>query len=80
MVSEISHIYVNGFNKIVADPNFTPNELVAISMGYTKLLEEGGALVMELKNVVTGTGSHSQIKRGWMPSTKYITEWLSTVI
>lgn len=54
MVSEISHIYVNGFNKIVADPNFTPNELVAISMGYTKLLEEGGALVMELKNVVTG--------------------------
>jgi hypothetical protein len=54
MVSEITNIYMNGFNKMVADPNFTPNELVAISSGYTKLLEEGGALVMELKNVVTG--------------------------
>jgi len=54
MVSEITDIYMNGFNKMVADPNFTPNELVAISSGYAKLLEEGGALVMELKNVVTG--------------------------
>lgn len=54
MVSEITNIYMNGFNKMVADPNFTPNELVAISAGYTKLLEEGGALVTDLKNVVTG--------------------------
>ena len=53
LVSEITNIYMNGFNKMVADPNFTPNELVAISAGYTKLLEEGGALVVELKNVVT---------------------------
>ena len=54
MVSEITDIYVTGFNKMVADPNFTPNELVAISAGYAKLLEEGGALVTELKNIVTG--------------------------
>lgn len=54
MVSEITNIYMNGFNKMVADPNFTPNELAAISAGYSKLLEEGGALVVELKNVVTG--------------------------
>lgn len=54
MVSEITDIYVNGFNKMLADPNFTPNELVAISAGYAKLLEEGGALVTELKNIVTG--------------------------
>ena len=54
MVSEITNIYMNGFNKMVADPNFTPNELMAISEGYSKLLEEGGALVIELKNVVTG--------------------------
>lgn len=53
MVSEITDIYVNGFNKMVGDPNFTPNELVAISTGYAKLLEEGGALVSELKNIVT---------------------------
>lgn len=54
MVSEITDIYVNGFNKMLADPNFTPNELVAISGGYAKLLEEGGALVTDLKNIVTG--------------------------
>ena len=54
MVSEITDIYVNGFNKMVSDPNFTPNELVAISAGYAKLLEEGGALVTELKNIITG--------------------------
>lgn len=59
MVSEITDIYVTGFNKMVADPNFTPNELAAISTGYTKLLEEGGALVLELKNVVTGNNGLS---------------------
>lgn len=53
MVSEITDIYLNGFNRMVSDPNFTPNELVAISAGYAKLLEEGGALVTELKNIVT---------------------------
>ena len=53
MVSEITDIYVNGFNKMVTDPNFTHDELEAISGGYAKLLEEGGALITELKNVVT---------------------------
>lgn len=59
MVSEITDIYVNGFNKMVGDPNFTPNELVAISTGYAKLLEEGGSLVSELKNIVTGSNGLS---------------------
>lgn len=54
MVSEITDIYVTGFNKMVSDPNFTPNELTAISVGYAKLLEESGALVTDLKNIVTG--------------------------
>ncbi|MDR2968740.1 MAG: DUF4141 domain-containing protein [Tannerellaceae bacterium] len=54
MVSEITDIYVNGFDKMVGDPNFTPDELVAISTGYAKLLEEGGALVTELKMIITG--------------------------
>lgn len=53
IVSEITDIYVNGFNKMVTDPNFTHDELEAISGGYAKLLEEGGALITELKNVVT---------------------------
>lgn len=59
MISEITDIYVNGFNKMVGDPNFTPNELVAISAGYAKLLDEGGALVTELKNIVTGSNGLS---------------------
>lgn len=59
MISEITDIYVNGFNKMVGDPNFTPNELVAISAGYAKLLEEGGSLVTELKNIVTGSNGLS---------------------
>ena len=54
MVSEITDIYITGFGKMVNDPNFTPNELAAISTGYARLLEEGGALVTELKNIVTG--------------------------
>ena len=44
MVSEITDIYMSGF---------TPGELAAISAGYARLLEEGGALVTELKNIVT---------------------------
>jgi hypothetical protein len=59
MVSEITGIYVNGFNRMVADPNFTVDELAAISNGYAKLLEEGGALIVELKNVVTGSNGLS---------------------
>ena len=55
MVSEITDMYVTGFNKMVNDPNFSANELAAISTGYAKLLEEGGALVTDLKNVVTGS-------------------------
>lgn len=54
MVSEITDIYVNGFQRMLADPNFTPGELEAISGGYAKLLEESGGLVTDLRNVVTG--------------------------
>lgn len=53
MVGEITDIYVTGFNKMVSDRNFTADELSAISRGYARLLEEGGALVAELKNIVT---------------------------
>ena len=53
MVSEITDIYMSGFNRMVTDRNFTPGELAAISAGYARLLEEGGALVTGLKNIVT---------------------------
>lgn len=59
MVSEITDMYVTGFNKMVSDPNFSANELAAISTGYAKLLEEGGALVTDLKNIVTGSNGLS---------------------
>lgn len=54
MISEIGDMYINGFNKMVADPSFTVDELAAISAGYAKLMEEGGALITDLKNIVTG--------------------------
>ena len=34
MVSEITEIYTSGFNRMVSDPNFTVDELAAISAGY----------------------------------------------
>lgn len=54
MISEIGDMYINGLNKMVADPNFTVDELAAISAGYARLMEEGGALITDLKNIVTG--------------------------
>jgi len=59
MVSEISDMYITGFNKMVADPNFTVDELAAISEGYARLMEEGGALVSELKDIVTSSNGLS---------------------
>ena len=53
MISEITNMYSGGFNRMVSDPNFSVNELEAIALGYAKLLEEGGALVTELKTIVT---------------------------
>jgi len=47
MVSEITEIYTSGFNRMVSDPNFTVDELAAISAGYARL-------VAELKTVITG--------------------------
>lgn len=54
LVSEITDIYVSGFNKMVQDTNFTPAELSAISASYAILLQEGGALIAELRPILTG--------------------------
>lgn len=59
MVSEITNIYVTGFNKMVTDPNFTPSELAAISTGYAKLLDEGGALIGDLKLIINSSSGLS---------------------
>ena len=39
MVGDITDIYVNSFERMLSDPYFTPEELSAIAIGYTKLLE-----------------------------------------
>lgn len=38
MVGDITDIYVNSFERMLSDPYFTPEELSAIALGYTKLL------------------------------------------
>lgn len=55
LVGEISDIYVNSFQLMLRDENFTPEELSAIAFGYTKLLEESNNLLNEMKDVVNIT-------------------------
>ena len=55
MVGEISDIYVKNYKKMLSDPNFRPEELVAIANSYTKLLGESNNLLKELKQVVNIT-------------------------
>ena len=47
LVMEISEIYVE---------NYTPEELAAISSGYTMLIDESSDVLQDLKNVVNVTG------------------------
>lgn len=52
MVSDVSGIYVNNFQKMMSDENFSPEELDAIAFGYTKLLEESNGVLQDLKQVI----------------------------
>ena len=56
LVAEISEIYVCNFQNMLADPNFTADELAAISSGYAMLLDESSDVLQDLKNVVNVTG------------------------
>lgn len=55
MVGDISDIYVNNFQKMMSDPNYTVEELNAIALGYAKLLEQSNDVLTELKGVVNIT-------------------------
>lgn len=55
MLGDISGYYVNNFNKMLTDPNFTSSELQAIASGYTKILEEASGVLGDLKQVVNIT-------------------------
>lgn len=52
MVGDISDIYVNNFQKMMSDPNYSIEELNAIATGYAKLLEQSNDVLNELKGVV----------------------------
>ena len=56
LVGDISDIYVNSFQKMIADENFSVEELSAIALGYAKLLEESSAVLTELKTVTSANG------------------------
>lgn len=56
LVADISEIYVRNYQKMLGDPNYTPDELSTISFGYAKLLTESADVLQDLKNVVNVTG------------------------
>ncbi|MBA8986346.1 hypothetical protein HNP72_001480 [Sphingobacterium soli] len=55
LVGDVSEMYVNNFGKMMNDPNFKPQELVAIGNGYSALLNESAELLKELKQIVTSS-------------------------
>lgn len=52
MMGDITDIYVNSFQKMMSDPYFSVEELNAIAMGYTILLEESSNVLTDLKSIV----------------------------
>lgn len=56
MMGDITDIYVNNFERMLSDPYFTPEELSAIAVGYTILLEESANVLTDLKTVVNENG------------------------
>ena len=56
LVGDITDIYVNSFERMLNDPYFTVEELSAIALGYTKLLDESAHLLNDLKSVVNENG------------------------
>ncbi|EEI92322.1 hypothetical protein HMPREF0765_1937 [Sphingobacterium spiritivorum ATCC 33300] len=55
LAGDVSEMYVQNFSKMMNDPNFTPQELVAIGNGYSALLNESTELLKELKQIVTSS-------------------------
>ncbi len=56
IVGEIGDIYVDSYQKMLADPHFHYEELIAISNGYTVLLQESADMLLEMKDVVNVNG------------------------
>lgn len=56
LVVEISEIYVDNYQRMLSDENYTADELAAISSGYAMLIDESSDVLQDLKNVVNVTG------------------------
>jgi hypothetical protein len=56
LVGEIGDMYVSSFQKMLSDPHFRYEELIAISNGYTILLQESANMLVEMKDVVNVNG------------------------
>ena len=55
LVGDVTELYVQNFGKMLNDPNFSAGELVAIANGYSVLLNESTALLLELKQIITAS-------------------------
>lgn len=55
LVGDVSEMYVTNFGKMMNDPNFSAQELAAISNGYSALLNESTELLKELKQIVSSS-------------------------
>ncbi|MFM9403086.1 DUF4141 domain-containing protein [Myroides odoratimimus] len=55
LVGDVSELYVKNFGKMLNDPNFSPEELVAIANGYSVLLQESTELIKELKQIISAS-------------------------
>ncbi len=56
IVGDISTIYVDNFQKMLSDKNYSADELAAIGAGYAKLLEQGANMLLDLKEAVSVNG------------------------
>lgn len=52
LVGEISKMYVDNYERMLSDGNFSVRELSAIAAGYTRLLEEAAYALGDLKGIV----------------------------
>lgn len=56
LIGEISDIYVNSFQKMLSDENYTPDELSAIAYGYIPTVAGKFSGLEEMKSVVNING------------------------
>ncbi len=56
MVGEISDIYVNSYQRMLSDPNFSVEELSAIAAGYAILITEAANVLSDMKAIVNENG------------------------